>query len=87
MKYDLSIREHNIQPHIDIEKDLTDKGSGQFTFTIRVNNGNIVDYNVTEVINARDKYLQLKSIVVEELTLSHNVRGGSTPNPLWPNNF
>lgn len=70
MKYDLSIREHNVEPHLDIEKDIQKKTNGLFTFTLRVNNGNIVDYAVTEVVDARQKYFTPQSVLVQEFTFS-----------------
>ena len=71
MKYALSIRDHNIKAHLDIKEDIQKQKNGQFTFTLRVNNGNIVDYNVVEYVNARNKYLSLKSVVVEEFIIKH----------------
>jgi hypothetical protein len=54
LKYDLTIRERNIVPHIDIEKDIKETGDGLFTFTLRVNNGNIVDYVNFKNIQPKD---------------------------------
>ena len=48
MKTSLTIREHNKQVHFDIDKDILNTKNGLFTFIIRVNNGNIVDYCVME---------------------------------------
>lgn len=56
---DLVIREHNVQAHIDIESDIRRQGNGLITFTVRINAGNIVDYNVVEYVNA-NKYSGLK---------------------------
>lgn len=75
MNYALEIREHNRQPHLDIEKDIEIKKDGLFTFILRVNNGNIVDYQVMEYAEGRD-YLKLKQVVVEEFTIA---RAGGTP--------
>ena len=85
MKHGLSIREHNKQAHIDIEDDINDRFNGLFTFTLRVNAGNIVDYNLTEYVNAKQKYLKLKRILFKEFSFARNSRGGSVPNPLWSN--
>jgi hypothetical protein len=60
-----------VQPHLDIEGDIERRKNGLFTFTLRVNNGNIVDYNVFEHANA-GKYLVLKKVVIEEFTLTRN---------------
>ena len=51
MQYNLEIRQHNQQPHADIEGDILTKKNGLFTFILRVNNSNIVDYNVMDYVN------------------------------------
>lgn len=48
MIYSLTIREHNKQAHIDIQNDVENKKNGLFTFVLKVNSGNIVDYLVLE---------------------------------------
>lgn len=68
------IRQHNIKPHVDIEQDIAKKKNGQVTFTLRINGGNIVDYNLVEYVDIKRKYGQLKRVVVEEYTISHSVR-------------
>ena len=85
MKYELSIRDHNIQPHIDIEDDLQTKKNGLFTFILRVNNGNIVDYVVMEYKDAR-QYLVIKKIVIEKFAVSRVNRIGSEPDSIRSNN-
>lgn len=87
MNYELKIREANKQAHIDIEEDIRAKVNGLFTFTLRINNGNIVDYNLTEYVNARQKYLSLKRVVIEEHTITHHIRERSTTNPIRPDNI
>jgi hypothetical protein len=52
------IRGENWQPHLDIENDLQKKGDGLFTFILRVNKGNIVDYVLMETSDGR-KYKEL----------------------------
>jgi hypothetical protein len=54
MKYDLSISEHNIRPHIDIQKGIQDKKNGLFTFNLRINQGNIEDFSVFETVTIKD---------------------------------
>ncbi len=54
------IRLHNMRPHADIELDIMAKKNGQITFTLRINAGNIVDYNLVEYVNVRRKYDQLR---------------------------
>lgn len=44
MKYKLSINQHNVKPHLDIERDIQNKKNGLFTFNLRINQGNIEDY-------------------------------------------
>lgn len=44
IKYDFNVKTHNIPCHLDIEKDLKIQGDGLFTFTLRVNQGLIMDY-------------------------------------------
>lgn len=41
---DLGIKEVNFAAHEDIQKDIDKKQNGVFSFVIRVNNGEIVDY-------------------------------------------
>lgn len=48
------IRDHNIKPHLDIERDIQNKKNGLFTFNLRINQGNIEDYAQYETINASD---------------------------------
>lgn len=68
-QYQLAIRQHNIAPHLDIEKDIEERRNGLFTFTLRVNNSNIVDYNVTDYINVKQKYGIIKALIIEEITI------------------
>lgn len=68
--YSLPIRKHNIKAHLDIEEEAQLKKNGLFTFTIRVNNGNIVDLNVTEYVNIKQKYGVIKALIIEDITIS-----------------
>lgn len=68
--YALKIRGHNIKPHLDIEEEVRRRKNGLFTFTLRVSNGNIVDFNVTEYVNPKQKYGIIKAILVEEFTVA-----------------
>lgn len=77
MKYKLTagnttvpIKKHNVEAHVDIEKDIKDRNTGQFTFTLRINDGNIVDYNVTEYVDIPQKYFQPK-VTYREHTVSY----------------
>jgi hypothetical protein len=69
MNYALEIRKSNIPVHLDIERDISLKKNGLFTFTIRVNNGNVCDYNVVEYVDA-SAYLRLKSVTFTQLASS-----------------
>ena len=70
--YQLQIRDSNIPAHLDIEKEVEDKKNGLFTFTIRVDNGSIVDFNVTEYVNVKQKYGVIKALLIEELSIAYN---------------
>lgn len=67
MDYNFNIRKHNVLPHLDIEKDLSTKTNGLFTFTLRINKGDIVDYNLTEQIDVKAKYFGFSGIVIERI--------------------
>lgn len=84
-QYNLDIKEHNKQAHIDIEHDIQKQQNGLFTFILRVDNNNIVDYNVVSYVDIRD-YLVLKKIVITEFTISHDGTLGSQQNPLRTDN-
>lgn len=86
MDYALDIRDHNKQAHIDIEEDIQAQKNGLFTFTLRINGGNIVDYNLTEYVPA-SKYLRLKGVFIQELTVAHNIGERSLPDALRPDNI
>lgn len=62
------IRKHNLKAHDDIERDIQGQQNGLLTFTLRVNGGNIVDYNVVEYVDAR-QYLR-DELVIKESTIS-----------------
>lgn len=66
--YALQIRDHNIAAHLDIESEVELRKDGLFTFTLRVNNGNIVDFNVTEYVDVKQKYGIIKALIIEEFT-------------------
>jgi len=76
MKYELSIKEQNIQPHLDIEKELQYKKNGLFTFVIRVNSGNIVDLSILENVNVKQDYLT-QTIIVQQISIA----GGPKKEP------
>jgi len=87
MKYELSIPDCNLQPHLDIEKDIQARKNGLFNFIIRVNNGRIVDYNLMEYISARQKYFQLERIIWTELTVAHHHGTGNQIDAVRPDDL
>lgn len=84
MKYQLEIRDDNIEPHLDIEQEIAKKKNGLFTCIIRCNAGNIVDIVINEYVTAKD-FLRLKSITFTEHTITHSVRKPDTANGVRTN--
>jgi len=82
----LRIRNTNKALHLDVENDIQKIQNGQFTFTVRLNNGVVTDYNVTEHIDAK-QFLILKSLIIEELTLSHVDGNITATDTVWDINF
>ena len=77
MQYDLTINQHNIKPHLDIERSIKEKKHGLFTFNIRVNQGNIEDFSVFETITIKD-YTGVQWNGFRERGISYNTGKGST---------
>lgn len=50
MIYQINIRQNNKLVYLDILKSMLEKKNGLFSFTIRMNGGNIVDFVEMEVI-------------------------------------
>lgn len=69
MNYELKIREANIKPHMDIEKLLKSQKTGLFTFTLRINSGNIVDISFTEYVTP-GKYTTASTLSFSQLTVT-----------------
>ena len=84
MNYALEIRKNNVACHLDLEKEITTKRDGLLTFTVRINSGNIVDFNCTDYIDVRT-YLGLKTVTYEELAITLDFRAGSEINPVRDN--
>lgn len=82
MKYDIQIHEHNIKPHLDIQKGIQDKKNGLYTFTIRVNQGNIEDFSVFETITIKD-YTGV-TWGWRQSGISYHSREGSTTSAIRP---
>lgn len=85
VQYQLDIREHNVRAHTDIEHAIQAQKDGLFTFILRVDNGNVVDFNVVEVTDARE-YLVLKKITIQELSISSYPLNGSEQNSIRTDN-
>jgi len=73
-KYELDIRKHNIPAHLDIERDIKTKKNGLFTFTLRINGGNIVDYSLMEYVDVKRKYLGVEAVIVKQSASTHYPR-------------
>lgn len=50
MIYRIPVRKNNRLVYLDIIRDMVSKKNGLFSFTLRMNAGNIVDYVTMEVI-------------------------------------
>lgn len=57
MTKDFTMREYNIPAHVDVEEDIQRRKSGQITFTLRINGGNIVDVSFVEYVDVDKKYI------------------------------
>ena len=86
-KYELFIRKHNVPAHLDIERDIKTKKDGLFTFTLRINGGNIVDYNLVEYVDVKRKYLGVKSVTFSQSTTAHYTGKRSETDTVRPDNL
>ena len=57
-----------------VERDIKLKKDGLFTFTLRVNGGNIVDYSLTEYVDVKRKYLGVTKTVIAKSTVTYYPR-------------
>lgn len=57
---ELKMREANIPCHLDIENYIQERKTGLITFTLRINNGNIVDFVPTEYVPVKERYFSGK---------------------------
>ena len=71
MKYQLQINQHNIKPHLDIERDIQNKKNGLMTFNLRVNQGNIEDYAKFRTVDIIE-YRSVSFTAIKESSSSHN---------------
>lgn len=82
----MNIRKHNIPAHIDIENDVVAKKDGLLTFTLRINAGNITDYNRPETINPATKYKSAERDPLEQFTISPDLGKRSRGNSIRDDN-
>jgi len=76
MEYQIgTIRRANIPAHDDIETAILNQQNGLFTFVLRINGGNIVDFNVVEFVDVRKYFTD--PVFIKELTISQSAGKGS----------
>ena len=80
-----TINKKNIKPHLNIERDIQEKGNGLFTFNLRIDKGDIVDYVRFETVTARD-YRRVEVVSTEKFVVSLHPRVGSPENAVRPGN-
>ena len=83
IKYILEISQHNVKPHLDIERSIGVKQNGIFTFNLRVNRGNIEDYVQFETVT----YASYQSVIftsIEECTIASSSGNGSPEDAVRP---
>lgn len=89
--YQLTIKDSDLKAHLDLEDEIQLKKDGVFTFTIRINNDNIVDLNVTEYVSIKERYAIVKTLVIEEVTAQRPVASNSSQrsetNPVRSDNL
>lgn len=83
MKYDINIVEHNVKPHLDIERDIQRKKNGLVTFNLRISQGNIEDYAQYETITISN-YPGFTITTFEEFTITRHVGNGSKEDAVRP---
>lgn len=65
--------EKNIPCHLDVEEYIKKKGNGQVTFTLRMNNGSVVDFNRTDYVDTKAKYLGIGPVAEFQLSIKRVV--------------
>lgn len=85
MKYNLDINQHNIKPHLDIERDIQNKKNGLMTFNLRVNQGNIEDYAKFRTVDVIE-YRSVSFTVTKQSPLPHNTGTGSSQDGVRTDN-
>lgn len=85
IKYNLNINQHNIKPHLDIEQDIQKKKDGLFTFTLRINQGNIEDYAKYRT-RTFIEYRTVTFSTIQKSTVPPNTGAGSSEPAIRPDN-
>lgn len=83
MKYDLSINQHNIKPHLDIERDIQEQKEGLYTFSIKVNQGNIEDYAKIYTVT-RTEYRSVTFTTIQEPPAARDPGASGEENAVRP---
>lgn len=83
MNYDLTINQHNIKPHLDIERDIQEQKEGLYTFSIKVNQGNIEDYAKIYTVT-RTEYRSVTFTTIQEPPTPHNTGESGEENAVRP---
>ena len=65
LPYNLEIKPQNKQFHYDLDMDILAKKNGLFSFVIKINDGNIIDYIVLD-------YGSVSFVVREETVITRN---------------
>jgi hypothetical protein len=87
MNYDLIINQHNIKPHLDIERDMQNQKEGLFTFVLRVSQGNIEDYAKHKTITiAEYRSVTFTQTTIQESYTSLNPGTPGEGNAIRPGN-
>jgi hypothetical protein len=75
LKYSFKVNAHNIPAHLDVETDIKNQQNGVFTFTLRVNQGCIMDYvNYTNSGATASEYSAIFAASEPECEISLNDR-------------
>lgn len=85
MDYTLgTIRQANIQAHDDMETDILTQQNGLYTFTLRINGGNIVDYNVVQYVDVNE--YTTDPLIIKQSSISLYYRTGGGKDSIRDNN-
>ena len=86
MKYDFNVNVKNIPCHLDVERDLKLQANGVFTFTVRVNQGLIMDY--VNYYNPRpEDYRAIFDAAGTECTVTRSGGDDGPKSGVWGDHF